>query len=282
MKCLVTGGAGFIGSHLADRLIKDGYKVVVIDNLSTGKLENINLKADFLHQDINDDFDCSEIDYIFHLAALPRVEYSIQNPVETNKVNVNGTLNVLEQAKKGKVKKVIFSSSSAIEGIKGKVQILSPYALQKWIGEQYCKLYSDIYNLDTISLRYFNVFGERQDPSSPYSGVISIWKEQLEKEKPLTITGDGTQTRDFIHISDVVEANIRAMKLKVKGVYNIGSGKNYSLNTIAGWLSGNIQYITPRIEPHDTCADILKTEKELDWKPKLNFKGELLKLCRKL
>lgn len=293
---LVTGGAGFVGSSLTDQLIKQGYKVRIIDNLITGKQKNINIDAEFVKEDIRDLEKIKPyfegIDYVFHVAALPRVQESVQNPIETNDININGTLNVLMAARDAKVKKVIYSASSSAYGDpislplneEMKPNPKSPYGLQKYVGEEYCKLFSLFYNLKTVSLRYFNVFGPRMADDGAYVTVMSIFLRQRSNHQPLTIVGDGTQTRDFTHVNDVVRANILAMESDKVGqgeVVNIGSGKNYSINQIARLFVGpeGIQHIEPRIEPHDTLADFTKAKGLLGWEPNKNLEeavGELL------
>ena len=281
-KVIVTGGAGFIGSHLVDTLIEQGVKVIILDNCSTGKVENINPKACFINTDITTlpSYFLSEetdIDTIFHLAAKTTVQESIQNPEYYNRVNVKGTLNMLMLANRLNIKRFVFSSSSSVYG-DAKVPTsehhtlnpLSPYALNKLIGEQYCKLYSDIYNLDTVCLRYFNVYGDRMN-NEGYKLVFPIFKEQISNNKLLTINNDGEQRRDFVHVDDIVNSNILVAKHKsnFKGdIYNVGSGKNYSVNEIADMFGGNSKQGDDVIEPFETLADISKIDLELNWKPK--------------
>jgi len=295
MKILVTGGAGFIGSNLVDRLINEGYKVFVIDNLSGGKKENLNKKAIFYKDDIyhlNKILPLfKEIDYVFHLAANPRVVFSVENPIESHKFNVNGTLNVLYASYKNKVKRLIFASSSAVYGNIKKLPLkentiphpISPYGLHKLIGEFYCKLFSNLYNLETVCLRYFNVYGPRMDPEGPYALVIGKFLKLKKENKPLTIYGDGKQTRDFVYIDDVVLANILAMKSKKVGkgeVINICSGKNYSISYIAKLIGGKKVYLHPRKgEVRHTLGDNSLAKKLLNWQPKIDLE-EGIKRCR--
>src|SRR3989344_1145301 len=213
-KCLITGGAGFIGSNLVDALVKKGYDVLVLDNLSTGKRENVNPQAKFFEADLRD-FNAirplfEDIDYVFHEAALPRIPLSIEKPIETNEINVKGTLNALVASKEAGVKKFIYASSSSALGGAAKLPMredspcrpLNPYALQKYVGELYCRIFSAIYKLPTVSLRYFNVYGPRQPREGAYVPVIGIFLTQKAAGQPLTITGDGEQRRDFTHVSD--------------------------------------------------------------------------------
>lgn len=294
-KIVVIGGAGFIGSHLVDKLIEDGYQVDVIDDLSAGKIENVNSKAVFHQVNIcnYEDIEAivSAVDYVFLLAALPRVQYSIEHPRETHEVNVTGLLNVLIAAQKGGVKRVISSSSSAVYGDSDVLPVredmsvnpLSPYALHKYIGENYCRLFGVLYNLHTVSLRYFNVYGDRQDPNGPYALVIGKFLQQHTDGMPLTITGNGEQTRDFIHVRDVVAANILAMestKVQISEVINIGSGDSCSINRLAEIIGGDVVHVESRVEPKNTLADISKAFNILGWRPRVNLTdgiGELMK-----
>ena len=284
-KAIVTGGAGFIGSNLVDKLIEQGVEVTILDNLSTGKEENINPKAKFINCDIST---ASEIDMlfyingadvVFHLAALARVQPSIEDPISFNEVNVKGTLNVLLAAHKAKVKRVVYSASSSCYGDATKFPTpeehstnpLSPYGLQKYVGEQYCKMFSEVYNLDTVSLRYFNVYGERMNLEGAYCLVLGIFAQKMLEGKPLTINNDGEQRRDFTYVGDVVEANILAATHKepLNGeVFNIGNGKEFTVNEIADMLGGEKQYGNKVIEPFRTLADNSKALLMLNWDPK--------------
>ena len=286
MRTIVTGGAGFIGSNLVDKLIDDGHEVIVIDDLSTGKKENINPKATFYNIDISEIFLADynlfeEVDTIFHLAAKTTVQESIEDPLTYNDVNVRGTLNILRLASECNVKRLIFSSSSSIYGNSKTptsedypLNPISPYALNKLIGEQYCKLYSDIYNVDTVCLRYFNVYGDRMN-NEGYKLVFPIFKEQILNKKPLTINNDGKQRRDFIHVDDVVRANILVAERKsdFKGdIYNIGSGISYSINEIADMFGGKKEYGNKVIEPFETLAETAKIDLDLNFQTKKELK----------
>jgi len=285
-RCLVTGGAGFIGSTLVDELIIRGNEVVIIDDLSTGKEEYVNPRAEFHNLDIRNLQDIKPVfegvDYVFHLAARPRVQFSIDNPGEAHGVNVNGTLNVLIAARDAKVKKFIFSSSSSVYGDQEWLPLhegmlpnpKSPYALHKQMGEDYCRLFNELYGLPAVCLRYFNVYGRRMATEGAYCLVLSIFTNQRQKGESLTITGDGEQRRDFTYVGDVVAANILAANSANVGrgeVINIGSGVNYSVNEIADMFGGPRVYIEPRIEPRLTLADNSLAQKILGWEPMMNL-----------
>lgn len=286
-KILVTGGAGFIGSHLSDKLIKEGHKVLVIDNLSAGKKENLNKKVDFYKRDITD-FDKIKslfkgVDFVFHLAALPRVLFSIENPLLTSKVNILGTINVFKASLDFKVKRIIFASSSSVYGEQKKLPLkedmepnpVSPYGLQKLAGEEFAKLFTKLYKIPIVSLRYFNVYGPRIDFNSDYSLVIGKFLKLKRENKPLTIFGNGEQTRAFCYIDDVIKANIKAMESKkIKGgeVINIGSETCYSVNYLSKLIGGRVKYLPRRAgDPLHTKADITLAKKLLGWKPKVSF-----------
>ena len=288
MKYLVTGGAGFIGSHLVDKLIELGHDVVVIDNLSTGNLKNLNPKANFFKEDVCDFEKISPIfngvDYVFHLAAIPRVPLSIEDPVNTSRVNVLGTVNVFKVAIDSKVKRVVFASSSSIYGAQEKLPLvenmspnpLSPYGLQKLIGEQYAKMFVSLFKIQIVCLRYFNVYGPRIDFNSDYSLVLGKFLKLKSQNKPFTIYGDGEQTRGFCFVEDVVDANIKASESsKIKGgeVINIGQENSYSINYLAGLLGGEVQYFEARIgDLRHTQADTTLAQNLLSWKPNVDFK----------
>lgn len=285
MKYVVIGGAGFIGSNLTDFLIEEGHEVLVIDNFSTGKESNVNKKADLKVLDISHHSNFQSLvdsisgyDGIFHLAALARVQPSIENPHEFNKVNVNGTLFVLDAAVKAGIKRVVYSASSSAYGDaeilptpeNHPTDPLSPYGLQKLIGEQYCRVFYHCYGLETVSLRYFNVFGERQALEGAYLLVMGIFAQQRLKNEPLTITGDGEQRRDFTYVKDVCRANFLSMTSKNVGsgdVINIGNGDNRSVNQIADLIGGPKKYIEKRLEPQETLADNSKAKSLLGWNP---------------
>ncbi len=295
-KYIVTGGAGFIGSNLVDVLIARGDEVSIIDNLSGGTKKNLNSKAVFCEADITNLEQIKPLfigaDGVFHFAALPRVQYSIEYPVETNKINIDGTMNVLLAMQEAGVKNIVYSASSAAYGDQTVMPLLetmlpapkSPYGLQKYVGEHLMKLWSEIHNLNTVSLRYFNVFGPRQSSEGAYALVIARFLKQKSEGKPMTITGDGLQTRDFTHVSDVAHANILAMqkleeqKLGKGEVINIGGGKSFSVLQIAQMIGGEYQFVEARIEPRHTLADISKAKQLLDWEPKQNFEEAIAEL----
>ena len=291
-KAIVTGGAGFIGSNLVDRLIDKGIEVTIIDNLSTGYKENINPKATFWEIDLLDikenDLVNKNIDIVFHLAALARVQPSIEDPITFNKINVEGTVKLLFACYKANVKRVVYSASSSCYGEATIIPTpetyptnpLSPYGLQKHIGEQYCKMFSEVYGLDTCSLRYFNVYGERMALEGAYKLVMGIFAKQMLEGKPLTVTNDGKQRRDFTYVGDVANANILAAlhEEKLNGEsFNIGNGKNYSVNEVADMLGGEKVYGEKRLEPFETLADNSKAKKILGWKPE----GDLVSWVKK-
>lgn len=292
-KVVVTGGAGFIGSQVASAFVEAGHDVHVVDNLSGGKREKVPERATFHEIDINETAALIKVfegaQQVFHLAALPRVPYSIENPQETNHTNTNGTLSVLVAAKEQYVKKVIYSASSSAYGNQDTMPLneempanpLSPYGLQKYVGELYCRLFSETYQLPTVSLRYFNVYGPGASAEGAYALVIAKFLAQRAAGTPMTITGDGTQTRDYTHVRDVVRANVLAALCDAVGkgeVINIGAGNNASVNHIAGLIGGPVVHSTPRLEPHDTLADISKAKKLLGWEPQIKLEDGIAEL----
>lgn len=293
-KAIVTGGAGFIGSHITEALIEQGFDTHVIDTFIAGRREDRLYKGATYHKvDIRDTAAVIKImrgvDYVFHLAALPRVQYSIEHPQETNEVNVDGTVSVLTAAKEARVGRVVYSASSSAYGDQAAMLLTedmpagpkSPYGLQKYIGELYCRMWSEVYGLPTVSLRYFNVYGPKADPNGAYALVIAKFLKQRAEGNPMTITGDGTQTRDFTHVFDVVRANILAARSQKVGkgeVINIGAGKNVSVNRIAEMIGGPIEYVVPRLEPHDTLADNSLAKKLLGWEPTVSLEDGIAKL----
>lgn len=292
-KAVVTGGAGFVGSHVTDALVAAGYEVAVIDNLSGGKRENVNPKAVLHELDIRDYEKILPVmegaQYVFHLAALPRVQYSIDYPEETNSVNIGGMLSVLRAAHAAKVSRVVYAASSSAYGNQQKLPLsedmpadpLSPYGLQKYVGELYAKVFATVYGLQTVSVRFFNVYGPRLDPEGAYALVIGRFLKQRKEGKPMTITGDGEQTRDFTHITDIVNGMLAAatsVKVGNGEVINLGRGKQVSVNELAKLIGGPVEYVPPRIEPKRTEADIRKAKELLDWEPKVGLEEGVAEL----
>ena len=261
MKYIVTGGAGFIGSHVVDAIAPEN-EVVVIDNFSSGKPENLDVFPDNVHVirgSINDLSLLKKVfkgaDGIFHLAAIASVAGSVDNPLATHETNLTGTLNVLIAARESKVRRVVFSSSSAVYGNEPTLPKredmppfpLSPYAVTKLASEYYCKVFSELYGVKTVSLRYFNVFGPRQDPEGEYAAVIPKFITSMLNNKAPVIFGDGTQTRDFVYVKDVVRANLLAMQSSATGTFNIGSGNGTNLNTLVNCIAGIVDISLPPV-----------------------------------
>lgn len=294
MKCVVTGGAGFIGSHLVERLVKNGHHVVIFDNFSTGRIQNLKhinkknvkiFKKDISELKVKNKY-LIEADYVFHLAALADIVPSIKNPNEYYKSNVIGTLKILENIKESNLKKFIYAASGSCYGIpknyptseNSKIECQYPYAHSKFIGESLVMHWSKIYNIPAISLRLFNVYGTRSRTSGTYGAVFGVFLAQKLANKPFTIVGNGKQTRDFTYVTDVVDAFIKASKSKITNqIYNVGSGKDVSINLIAKLLDAKqFEYIPKRPgEPERTFADLKKIKKELKWKPKINIEKGL-------
>ena len=295
-KSIITGGAGFIGSNLTDHLVRIGHKVVVLDNFVSGKKSNIShhskKKVKIVKIDICDSEKLSKYfkgaDYVFHLAALAQIIPSIKNPKKYFKNNVNGTLNVLEAAKKEKIKKFIYAASSSCYGNpkkfptseKDQIDLQNPYAATKFIGEELVMRYAALYKMPNISFRFFNVYGPRLSTSGQYSAVIGNFLSQTKSKKALTIVGDGKQTRDFIHVDDLANAFIKVIKSKlVNKIYNLGSGKSTSINTVAKIFKGKRKHIAIRPgEPRTSLAKITKLKKDINWKPKISIQLGIKKL----
>jgi len=292
-KVIVTGGAGFIGSHLVEALVGEGYDVHVIDDLSAGKREQVHPSATLHIHDIRKFDDIASVftgaKLVFHLAALPRVQPSIIDPRLTNEINHTGTLNVLVAARDAKVRRVVYAASSSAYGDQEKLPLtedmaadpLSPYGLQKYVGELQCRLFSRIYGLQTVSLRYFNVYGPRASNEGAYALVVSRFLAQRQKGEPMTVVPDGTQSRDFTHVRDIVRANILAARSRNVGAgeaINIGGGKNYTVSEIAEMIGGPTVFVEPRIEPKHTRADITKARELLGWKPQVVFEDGIAEL----
>ena len=287
MKYIVTGGAGFIGSNLVDLLIEEGHEVYVIDNFSSGKKENCNEKAQYFELDISDSNNYEDLKNIllgsvgvFHLAALPRVQESIDNPLHFEKNNTLSTINILKACADSNVKRLVYSASSSAYGNtiqlpskeEDPVDPISPYAMQKYYGEIACRMFSNVYGVETVSLRYFNVYGERQSLEGAYALVMCVFARQRLNNEPLTIRGDGEQRRDFTHVKDIAKANILAMHSEKVGngeVINIGNSDNRSVNQIANMIGGPTVNINPVVEPRETLADNSKAKNLLGWSPSI-------------
>jgi nucleoside-diphosphate-sugar epimerase len=292
---MVTGGAGFIGSHLVEALLSRGYRVRIIDNLSTGKCERVHRDAEFVTADIAQPESLKQlfdgIDCVFHTAALPRVPLSIENPLETHMANVVGTINVLIASRDAGVRRVIFSGSSSVYGDQAQLPLneamkpnpLSPYALQKLTGEQYTLLFHRLYGLETLTLRYFNVFGPRMATEGAYVTVISAFLRQRMAGQPMTIEGDGEQTRDFTHVSDVVRANLLALDCDIADgrALNIGQGRNVSVNWVAQQIGGPTVNLPARKgDVRNTLADYRQAERVLGWRPQMTTEQGLAELIK--
>lgn len=289
MKVLVTGGAGFIGSNLVEKLISLGHNVVVIDNESSTAHESPywNNNAENYKYDIAD-YNLilplfKDVEIVFHLAAEANIQTSMQNPQLAIKSNIVGTANVLQASKENNVKRFIYSTTSSYYGNNNTLpniesqqeDCLNMYCISKVTGEKLCKMYYEVYGLETISLRYFNVYGKNQATKGQYAPVIGMFLKQKKNKEPLTVVGDGAQRRDFANVSDVVNANILSMtcKLNTYGeVFNIGTGKNYSILEIANMISNNIVFIAPRSgESKETLSDISKINNAMGWIPKTSL-----------
>lgn len=292
-KAVVTGGAGFIGSHIADALIDAGYEVHVIDSLVSGKREHVPEAAIFHQLDILDtDAILPVIEgaaAVFHEAALPRVQASIDDPMGTHRANVDGTLSVLVAARDGKAGKVIFAASSSAYGNQETLPLsedlpalpVHPYGLHKLIGEKYMELFAELYGVPTVSLRYFNVYGPRLDPEGPYALAIGRFLKLRKDGEPLTITGDGEQTRDFTHVRDIVRANLCALESNRVGkgeVINIGAGRAISINQLADLIGGERTYVPARVEAKHTLADTSRARELLDWQPEVAVEDGIAEL----
>lgn len=299
MNYIVTGGAGFIGSHIAEYLVSHGHAITIIDNLHSGSAENIrhlreNPGFHFVKGSITDpgllrDV-CKGADGIFHQAAIPSVPRSIQDPVATNEANVSGTLNVLVAARDLGIKKVVYASSSSVygdtptlpkaEGMNANPK--SPYAVSKLAGEYYCRVFSEVYGIRTVALRYFNVFGPRQDPESQYAAVIPRFITRTLAGQPPVIYGDGTQTRDFTYVRDVVQANVKAMESTAEGVFNVAYNRRISLlslvDIIAEETGVSVDPVFEHPRPgdiHDSQADISAAQKAFRYAPEYTVRTGL-------
>jgi UDP-glucose 4-epimerase len=270
MKILVTGGVGFVGTNLIKRLLSEGHEVISIDNYSTGKKENEQKGCTYYDLDINDkELSIDNIDVIFHIAALARIQPSLIRPQETIEANVNGTLNILELARKNNTPVIFAGSSSFHHGLYG-----SSYAWSKHAGEQLCKLYSEVYGLNTSICRFYNVYGPHQLEDGEYSTVLGIFERQYRNNEPLTITGKGEQRRDFTHVDDIVDGLYRCMDKDLKAeIFELGRGVNHSINEIVDMFGTERKYIPARSGEYDItlCTDT-KAHEMLGWNPTRNLK----------
>jgi len=294
-KIVITGGAGFIGTNIAEYIVKHNpdWQITVVDDLSAGTSPaRLPENVEFIELDIRDTpaltKACDGADVLVHLAALPRVQFSIENPVATHDVNVNGTLSVLEAARKVHAR-VVFAASSSTYGDQEQLPLTldlpaqpkSPYALHKYMGELMMKMWHDIHGLETVSLRFFNVYGPHLDPDGPYALVIGRFLKQVKEGSAMTITGDGEQTRDFTHVRDVAAAVMAAATKDTVGageVLNIGAGTQTSINELASMIGTETEHIEARLEPRHTMADISKTTELLGWKPTVTLEDGIAEL----
>ena len=297
---LVTGGAGFIGSHIAEELVRRGEKVRVVDSLITGKRQNLAHlpQVEFIHGDLADPSvarrSVQDVEYVLHQAAIPSVPRSVEDPVTSNRANIDASLNLLVAARDAKVRRVVYAGSSSAYGNSPKLPKvetmpaapLSPYALQKLVAEQYCQMFTELYGLETVTIRYFNVFGPRQDPTSPYSGVISLFISAICEGRPPTIYGDGEHTRDFTYVTNVVDGVLRACDAKGASgeVINVATGGRISLNqlfrTIRDLIGSHVEpiYAAPRAgDVRDSQADITKATRLLGYTPTVSLDEGLVK-----
>lgn len=300
-KVIVTGGAGFIGSHLVDKLLADGYSVVVIDNISTGNLDNISQHKGknnftFIKEDVSDLDKIKPyfkgVDVVFHLAALADIVPSIVNPANYYKSNVTGTMSVVEASRLAKIKKLVYSASSSCYGIPtvyptpeaAQISPQYPYALTKYLGEQIVFHWGKVYKLPVISLRLFNVYGVRSRTSGSYGAVFGVFLAQKLNNRPFTVVGDGNQTRDFIYVSDAADAFVTAAVADyAQEVMNVGSGVSQSINCLVKLLGGDVTYIPKRPgEPDCTLADIAKIKNMLKWIPRITFEEGVKKVLENI
>ncbi|MFC2022212.1 SDR family oxidoreductase [Chloroflexota bacterium] len=289
-RALVTGGAGFIGSHLVERLLGDGHEVIVLDDFSTGRVENLEHVKDSrrltVHQtDVSKYGEVESffkgVDWVFHLAALADIVPSIQQPLIYHKANVDGTITVLEAARSAGVRRFVYIASSTCYGVPDEFPTLEtapirpmyPYAFTKYLGEQYVLHWNQVYKLPCISLRAFNVYGPRSRTTGTYGAVFGVFLAQKLAGKPFTVVGDGTQTRDFTFVTDVADAFVKAAESNIKGeVFNIGSGNTYSVNYLVSLLGGDVVHLPKRPgEPDSTFADTGKISRMLGWRPRVSF-----------
>ena len=300
MRSIVTGGNGFIGSHIVDKLVELGHDVIVIDDLSATCNEQFYFKKNGNVRNYKMSISCEhierrfeDVDYVFHLAAESRIQPALKNPELAIETNVLGTAKVLEYARKYGVKRVMYSSTSAAYGLSNSIPLqedmkkdcLNPYSITKTAGEDFCRMYHDLYGLETVIFRYFNVYGERQPTKGQYGPVIGLFQRQISEGEPMTVVGDGLQTRDYTHVSDVVNANITAMLSDNKDIsgeiFNVGTGRRYSIIDLVKMIGGesaSFTHLPPRLgEARDTQADITKIKTMMGWEPQVKLEDWLLK-----
>jgi UDP-glucose 4-epimerase len=293
-KAVITGGGGFIGSHIADALVAKGFDVHVIDTFVAGRFEDrINPHVTYHEIDIRDYEKISPVlkgaAYVFHEAALPRVQFSIENPIETFAVNVDGLVTTLKAAHEGGVRRFVFASSGSVYGDQEimpltedmSAQPKSPYGLQKQVGELTCKVWSEVYGLPTVCLRYFNVYGSRMDPNGAYALAVGKFIKQRQDGQPITIWGDGSHSRDFTHVTDVVNANLLAAESAKVGkgeIINIGAGKNRTVNELAAAVGGSTVNEPERLEPAHALADNRRAKELLGWEPSITLEDGVAEL----
>lgn len=293
-KAVVTGGAGFIGSNLAHELVKAGWETHIVDIDPAFRKDSLPQEAQLHILDIRNTSEMERVfagaDVVFHVAAVPRVPYSIEHPVETTEHNITGTVSVLTAAARAKVRRVVYSSSGSSYGDQTTMPLVEtmagnpvhPYGLQKYVGEMFCSMWPEIYGVETVSLRYFNVYGPGLDPNGPYALAIGRFLQNRQRGEPITIFGDGTVTRDFTHVRDVVRANILAAESTKVGkgeVINIGAGRSTNILELAKMFGeGEIVFAPPRIEAHDALADNTKARELLGWQPQETLEDGIAEL----
>jgi len=292
-KAVVTGGAGFIGSNLSQALVDAGWETHIIDIDPSLRKDTLPKEAILHVVDVRTEGAIQPImegaDVVFHTAAVPRVPYSLEHPVETTDQNVTGTVSALTAAARAKVRRFVYSASGSAYGEQTTLPLVetmatnpvNPYGLQKYVGELFAKLWSETYGIETVSLRYFNVYGPGMDPNGPYALAIGKFALARKNNEPITIFGDGTITRDFTHVSDVVRANMLAIESPNVGkgeVINIGAGRQTSIKALAEMFGGEIVYAAPRIEAHDSLADNRKAKELLGWEPRVRLEDGIMTL----
>lgn len=296
-KAVVTGGAGFIGSNLSRALVDAGWETHIIDIDPSFRKDTLPKEAPLHVLDVRSTDAIQEImegaDVVFHTAAVPRVPYSLEHPVETTDQNITGTVSALTAAARAKVRRFVYSASGSAYGEQTTLPLVetmvanpvNPYGLQKYVGELFAKLWSETYGIETVSLRYFNVYGPGMDPNGAYALAIGKFAMARKNNEPITIFGDGTVTRDFTHVSDVVRANLLATESSKVGkgeVINIGAGRNVSIKVLADMFGGEIIYAAPRIEAHDSLADNRKAKELLGWEPMITLEDGIMALKKEM